>query len=71
METYSLRYRYKHKPQDCFSCVPPDTYADRFYKFLETNLFIQARDFPESEIEPTKPLTASHNGPLINRQIKK
>ena len=40
METFSLRYRYKHKPQNCFSCVPPDTYGERFYNFLAKNLFI-------------------------------
>ena len=69
METFSLRYRYKHKPPDCFSCVPPDTYGERFYEFLARNLFIQAREFPQSEVE--RPLTASHNGPLLSRQARR
>jgi len=54
LETLTLRKYFKDKPKDCFSCVPPDTYADRFYDFLSKNLFTQDRKFPESEIEKDK-----------------
>jgi hypothetical protein len=46
-----LRRRYKKKDPNSFSCVDPNTYGDRFYKFLVTNLFTQAREYPESELE--------------------
>lgn len=71
LETMSLRYRYKQKPKDCFSCVPPDTYGDRFYNFLAKNLFTQRREFPEFEIEKNEkdrqsPST-NNNGPALKR----
>lgn len=51
LETMYLRRRYKKKDPNCFSCVDPNTYGDRFYNFLVTNLFTQAREYPESELE--------------------
>lgn len=50
LETIYLRRRFKKKDPNCFSCVDPQTYGDRFYKFLATNLFTTAREFPESEL---------------------
>jgi hypothetical protein len=49
VETKYLRYRFKNKPPDCFSCVPPKIYADRFYEFLRDNLFTNERTFPDFE----------------------
>lgn len=70
LETVSLRYRYKHKPKDCFSCVPPSTYGDRFYDFLSTNLFTSDRQFPESEIEKEKnPMQQSQEGGLLKKSV--
>ncbi len=60
LETVSLRYRYKNKPKDCFSCVDPPTYADRFYNYLAENLFTANRNFPMCELEKNEkggPLT--------------
>ena len=51
LETIYLRRRFKRKDPNCFSCVDPNTYGDRFYNFLALNLFTQSRDFPESELD--------------------
>lgn len=52
LETKYLRYRFKSKPPNCFSCVDPATYADRFYDFMSKNLFDPAvREFPECELD--------------------
>lgn len=39
LETILLRKRFNKKPRNCFSCVEPPIYADRFYEFLVQNLF--------------------------------
>ena len=39
LETLLLRKRFSKKPKNCFSCVEPPIYADRFYDFLSENLF--------------------------------
>ena len=49
LETKYLRYRFKSKPPNCFSCVDPVTYADRFYDFMSKNLFVSEREFPACE----------------------
>ena len=51
IETILLRKRYKKKPPNCFSCVEPNVYADRFYEFMLKNLFTKTRYFPEHELE--------------------
>lgn len=51
LETLLLRKRFPKKPRDCFSCVEPNTYGDRFYEFLLKNLFTPVREFPEHELE--------------------
>jgi hypothetical protein len=50
IETMLLRKRFSKKPLNCFSCVDPNTYGDRFYNFLVSNLFTNVREFPEHEI---------------------
>ncbi|TNV73464.1 hypothetical protein FGO68_gene3536 [Halteria grandinella] len=49
LETVYLRRRFNKKDPNCFSCVDPNTYGDRFYEFLRQNLFIGNRVFPEGE----------------------
>jgi hypothetical protein len=39
LETLLLRKRFSGKPKNCFSCVEPPVYADRFYEFLAQNMF--------------------------------
>lgn len=51
LETILLRKRFSKKPPNCFSCVDPATYGDRFYDFLVGNLFTNLRMFPEHEVE--------------------
>ena len=74
LETKYLRYRFKNKPADCFSCVPPELYANRFYRFLGENLFTNERVFPEFELEKDShhgSLTSSLNhGPLLRDNSK-
>jgi len=67
----TLRKYFKDKPKDCFSCVPPDTYADRFYDFINKNLFTQERKFPESEIEKEKKGKPNNNQITGSAQKKK
>jgi hypothetical protein len=49
LETFYLRRRFSKKDPNCFSCVDPAIYADRFHDFLAGNLFLNTRKFPESE----------------------
>jgi hypothetical protein len=56
LETIYLRKRYNRKPPNCFSCVDPHTYGDRFYEFLLKNLFTEVRYFPACELEKDKKL---------------
>ena len=51
LETLYLRKRFSKKPANCFSCVDPGLYGDRFYEFMASNLFTHTRDFPEHELE--------------------
>ena len=67
LETIALRYRFKDKPKDCFSCVDPPTYADRFYKYMEKNMFTDIREFPECELEKDNNKSPI-NGPALSRQ---
>ncbi|CDW91170.1 saicar synthase-like protein [Stylonychia lemnae] len=39
LETKWLELRNRHVAPDTFSCVHPKLYGDRFYKFMQTNLF--------------------------------
>lgn len=54
LETMLLRKRFTKKPPNCFSCVEPNTYGDRFYEFLLTNLFTQQRVFPRCELDASE-----------------
>ena len=54
LETMYLRSRYSKKDPNCFSCVDPKTYGDRFYDFLSANLFTPERHFPEDELTEKK-----------------
>jgi len=58
-----LRKRFNKKPKNCFSCVEPPIYADRFYDFLSNNLFTEDRKFPSHEIEKTSAANQSPLGP--------
>ena len=49
LETKLLRNRFSNKPKNCFSCVEPPIYADRFHDFLIENLFSKERKFPAHE----------------------
>jgi hypothetical protein len=49
LETKLLRNRFGNKPKNCFSCVEPPIYADRFHDFLIENLFTNERKFPAHE----------------------
>lgn len=51
IETLLLRKRYNKKPPNCFSCVEPGIYGDRFHDFMVKNLFTSMRDFPDHELE--------------------
>ena len=39
LETIALRKYFNKKPPNCFSCVEPNIYGDRFYEFMVKNLF--------------------------------
>ncbi len=54
LETLYLRRRFNKKDPNCFSCVDPTTYADRFNDFLSYNLFNYERQFPEDELPSIK-----------------
>ena len=47
LETLYLRKRFKKKDPNCFSCVDPNTYGNRFFTFLAKNLFTEVREYPE------------------------
>jgi hypothetical protein len=66
LETMYLRRRYKKKDPNCFSCVEPTAYADRFYYFLSNNLFTPVRQFPKDEIPSLKGGSAGHLGESIS-----
>ena len=51
LESLLLRKRFNKKPKNCFSCVEPPIYADRFYEFLAANLFTDERTYPTHELE--------------------
>ncbi len=77
LETLLLRKRFNKKPKNCFSCVEPPIYADRFYEFLNENLFTDQRNFPCHEVDknlnssPGSPSAQSErNGPEIKENNK-
>lgn len=60
LETKLLRNRFSKKPKNCFSCVEPPIYADRFHDFLVENLFTSDRKFPAHEKDWAK---GEHDSP--------
>jgi hypothetical protein len=62
LETMYLRKRFKKKNPNCFSCVEPHTYGDRFYEFLAKNLFTEVREYPEEELLEITPSTKEGGG---------
>ena len=72
LETKYLRYRFKSKPPNCFSCVDPVTYADRFYDYMSKNLFVSEREFPACEDDSKGNLSLSlSKSPSKKKELKR
>lgn len=63
LENKLLRNRFSNKPKNCFSCVEPPIYADRFHDFLVENLFTAERKFPAHEKDWAKGTDGANDSP--------